>query len=306
VNKQKAMAIAKWAWMVIVVIGLVYYFIRNGQNLLEYLHAISPIKVLLSFGLLLIGKLMLAELSRRSINSVHWKPTYRKMLYLYSTIQLSKYLPGGIWHFVGRFGLYKYYGLDNRESSVFMIIENIWVVISAFFFGVIFILGNPKIMNLIGLPLDSITANLIIFFCLILWVLINILTDRYLHSGKTNILRSLSNLLIQGAVWFFIGLSFFVLLPNQYWNWEVLNTSLGSFSLGWSLGYVTIFAPSGIGIREGFIAAAMSPYMRAEEALIYATLSRLVWIFTEVSLGIIVEVLFGSGKIQDLFKSNHK
>jgi hypothetical protein len=306
VNKQKAMAIAKWAWMVIVVIGLVYYFIRNGQNLLEYLHAISPIKILLSFGLLLIGKLILAELSKRSINSIKWVPTYRKMLYLYSTVQLSKYLPGGIWHFVGRFGLYKYYGLDNRESSVFMIVENIWIVISAFFFGVIFILFNPKILNLIGLPSDSLTVNLVIVSCLILWVLANILTDRYLHSGKIDVIRSLSNLLIQGAVWFFIGLSFFVLLPSQYWNLKVFNASLGSFSLGWSLGYVTIFAPSGIGIREGFIAAAMSSFMRPEEALIYATLSRLVWIITEVSLGIFVELMYGSGKIQNLFKSNQQ
>jgi hypothetical protein len=226
------------------------------------------------------------------------------MLYLYSTIQLSKYLPGGIWHFVGRFGIYRVNGMDNRESSISILVENLWLVSSALFFGAILSLCNPKIIAFAGFfPTNSYNGILIPVIILI-WLAGNLCIYRYLLKGNAVIVNSLIATLIQGLVWLFFGLSFFVLLPYQYMNIGVSQVAMGGFSLGWALGYVTIFAPSGIGVREAVITAVMSIYMPPQEAVIYATLSRLVWVIAEICLGIFCELVFESGNLQRFFKNN--
>ena len=63
--------------------------------------------------------------------------------------------------------------------------------------------------------------------------------------------------------------------------------------LGWILGYVTVFAPSGFGVREGTIAFILAPTMGTTDALIVAALTRVGLILVE-GVALLLVLLFPS------------
>lgn len=301
-NRKKWLNVVKWLWTVVVVAGVVWYFSKNSQASIAYIKNISIFQFALSAALLVVGKLFLAELSRLSVLSETWKPSFGKMFHLYSTIQLSKYLPGGVWHFVGRFGVYRINGLDNREAGQSILVENIWLLSSAVLFGGVACATNRGLLDFIGFPSGAAPQVGLIALLLAVWVAVNLLSARILLKRRMGGGALLSQILLQSAVWVFIGLSFFVLLPPRIMNMESATLSTGAFAIGWALGYVTIFAPSGIGIREAVITAILATYILPQEAAIYAALSRLVWVVTEIVLSIFSELVFGSGSLKTLLR----
>ena len=68
-----------------------------------------------------------------------------------------------------------------------------------------------------------------------------------------------------GLLW-----SAFPALPQVSWP-----AAVGSFGGAYFLGYAAIFAPAGIGVREGAMAVLLSPWMNATDATVLAVMSRL-------------------------------
>ncbi len=302
-NKKRWLQIVKWLWLVLVFGGAAYYFSKHYTPLLGLLRNLSPLSLVLSILFLVVGKYYLTYLSLWSIEGQDWKPTFAQMFYINAVTQLAKYLPGGIWHFVGRFGLYRNKGMTNVQSGRTMLVENLWLVLSAFCFGVIAIFAGGN--SLIRSWLPSIPTPLLKFgvplLCLLLWILGLHLIERLVSLNHQNSpVKRARLLIVQAIIWVFIGLSFWVLLPDR-WNGELFSVSMGSFALSWVAGYLTVFAPSGLGVREAAIAALLSAYLPSFEAAVYATVARLVWIVTEVGLGFFSEFFFGSNKLSGLF-----
>ncbi|NPV57325.1 MAG: hypothetical protein HPY76_11735 [Anaerolineae bacterium] len=300
-NQNKWLTVVKRVWTAMIILGLGYYFSKNYQGILQHLQSISWVQFLLSAALLVIGKLFLAEMSRLSVLGDQWRPTYKKMLHLYSTIQLSKYLPGGIWHFVGRFGVYRVNGMDNHDASRSIIVENVWLISSALLFGGAISLTNESILSLIGLTPSSLLKLILILACLVIWIIVNLVINHIFIKRKENALTVVRQILIQSTVWLFIGLSFFVLLPPDRMNLQTASLATGGFTIGWAVGYVAIFAPSGIGVREAIITAILATQLSPTEAALYAAISRIVWVVTEICLGIFAELVLGSGNLRKFF-----
>jgi uncharacterized membrane protein YbhN (UPF0104 family) len=80
-------------------------------------------------------------------------------------------------------------------------------------------------------------------------------------------------LLYTGAFWLFVtGLGFSV---------PALSTA-SAFAAAYVLGYVMVFAPAGLGVREGFLVALLSPQMGAASAGAVALIARLWMTLVEV------------------------
>lgn len=74
------------------------------------------------------------------------------------------------------------------------------------------------------------------------------------------------------------------------------STSLGAFSIAWATGYVAVFAPSGIGVREAVLVALLAPSVPAEEAVAYAAVSRVIWTLVEFVLGLLAFMFLREGE----------
>ncbi len=304
-NRQRLLQIAKWTWLVLVFGGVIYYFSKHYTSIIGYLRNFSLIALVLSIVFLVVGKYLLTYLSLWSIEGQDWHPTFTQMFYINAVTQLAKYLPGGIWHFVGRFGLYRAKGMTTTQSGRTMVVENSWLVLSAVCFGglVSFLGQSNTILSWLHLPsTPAIRAGLFLLFMLI-WLLGLFLIERFVKLKRRANVRNLARLfLVQAASWLFMGLGFWVILP-QGWNWGLIGASIGGFALSWAVGYLTVFAPSGLGVREVALTALLAAYITPEGAAVYATVARLIWIITEIGLGVFSELVFGSGKLGALFKS---
>jgi uncharacterized membrane protein YbhN (UPF0104 family) len=305
VNRQRLLQIAKWTWLVLVFGGVIYYFAKHYTSVIAHLQNFSLISLVLSIVFLVVGKYLLTYLSLWSIEGQDWRPAFSQMFYINAVTQLAKYLPGGIWHFVGRFGLYRSKGMTTTQSGRTMLVENLWLVLSAFCFGclVSFFGQSSVILNWLHLPSTPLIRGSLFLLFILVWFLGLFLIEHFVklkcQAGAGNLVRLV---LLQAAAWLFMGLGFWVILPNG-WNWELIGASVGGFALSWVVGYLTIFAPSGLGVREVVLTALLAVYITPEGAAVYATVARLIWIITEIGLGVFSELVFGSGNLCSLLKN---
>ena len=286
----------KWIWIVLVFSGVLIYLSKHLTLMVGHIQDISLISIVLSIFFLIIGKLLLTFFSKWSIVSHNWRPSYSQILYINSITQLAKYLPGGVWHFAGKFAIYKTKDLTSTQSSRAMLVENLWLILSAFCFGIIMSLfGNSNTilawLHLSGIPFAK---EIVLLFLFITWITGLLAIEYFLKIKSQLSISGVTRLiLIQGMVWFFFGLSFWIILPSKgYLN--LINTSIGSFALSWAIGYISVFAPSGLEVREIVLIALLTSQISSEKVALYATISRLIWVVTELGLGFFSELMFGS------------
>ncbi len=292
--KKKILDVVKWAWIVIVLAGAGYYCYKNYGKISNYLHTVSIINLVISFLLLMVGKLALSEMTRYSLKKIDVKIKYTDALTITSVTQLGKYLPGGIWHIAGKLGIYKARQISLKKSTQAIIYENVWLLSSAFMIGLVLLMVSSKdVLCLVYEPLCSSTLQMVVAVTFpILWVVALYIFERVFFKDTPVIVKDfIMKFFIMIAIWLSFGVSFWLVFPHIAANFLVPIT--GAFSLSWVVGYVTIFAPGGIGVREYLLTVLLTSFFSAEEVAIYATMHRLIWVLEEIVLGASTALIFG-------------
>jgi uncharacterized membrane protein YbhN (UPF0104 family) len=190
-------------------------------------------------------------------------PTMR----IWSTSELARYVPGVIWQVVGRVFLVRPYGVSGSVCSASQVLElvifllaNVLVAV-----GCLIWLGNKQLQDearywLLGsialVPLLIVLLHPRVFFALLNRILASMnkprLTPRVRkRTMSALVLWSIVGLLWQSfAVWLLISES--LGLPLAKW-WVVA----GAYCLAWCAGFLAVWAPGGIGVRELVFVTAM-------------------------------------------------
>ncbi len=179
--------------------------------------------------------------------------------------QIGKYLPGNVFHYVGRATIGKTYGIKNSVTVVTIMIETITVIavsLTIFITGSLF---NPeKLLNLYQfIPVDHYLDNKVFISLVILAAVLLLISFTVLYRGTLqkiiSIVTTPGSYYKYGAVillyvfsFVLIGLILFVLQRSLFP--EITSISLFQyfwiFSFAWVAGFVVPGAPGGIGIRE--------------------------------------------------------
>ena len=287
-DKKKIFSIFKWLWLVLVLAAAGYYFYRNWEQVINLISQISAWRIVLSLVLLIIGKMFLVLLVQYSVNSEGWHPKYIETLGIYGLSSLGKYIPGGIWQFVGRFGVYKVNGLSSKASTRAMILENIWLLGSAVAIGVIgvFLTRFDLIAGLLNLPNNQWLAILFTVLALGLWIGVLMIVHK---TMRRHIAEDIPNVFaIAGLglmLWTFIGSSFFVMFNGFHLSTAPL--FIGGYAVSWAVGYIAVFAPGGLGVREAALAFVFSNIASVEMIAVYAAMNRIIWVIAEVLFGLV-------------------
>lgn len=274
------MRLIKWLWLVLVAGAVVRYLWAHWDEIGPQLRTIALPRLALAVALLGASKLLLVILSQRSVAIAGHAITYRRMFTINALSQLAKYLPGGIWHFVGRAGYYHTDGLPLRAVTQAMIIENLWLVCSAFMAGV----SSLLLYYTDGWRLAVVLIGLIAVWWAVLWLI------RLRFSGERDWRGSLGTLGLQALIWALVGASLWALLPSLD-GWRSGGLAIGAFCISWVIGYVALFAPGGIGVREAAMTAVLAPVLSAQDALLYAAIHRFLWMATELTLGVLARTV---------------
>jgi len=299
VDKKKILGIVKWLWLILVLAAAGYYYYRHQDEVINLLKQIEVWRIVLSLILLLIGKAFLVILVQYSVNCEGWYPTYPEILGVYGLSSLGKYLPGGIWHFVGRFGVYKMNGLSAKASARSMILENIWLLSSALAAGVIgvFLSRFDLIANLLNIPDEKWLAVSLTIVILALWITALIIVHKIMQKYTSRQIPKVARVALIGLLlWTFIGGSFFVMFKDFLFSSAPL--FIGGYAVSWAVGYIAVFAPGGLGIREAVLAFVFSSITSIELIAVYTAMNRIIWVIAEVLFG-----LFGMSQKKILFAS---
>ena len=278
--KKRLLSGIKAAWAVLVFAGAAWYLTTHFDSIAGELRQIAAWRLGAAILCLVGGKLLLVVLSRASVNLAGQDIPYRRMFHINAMSQLAKYLPGGIWHFAGRAGYYHAAGLTPRQNTAAIIIENLWLVSSAALFGVV-AFGFYSVGALRGLVVAAGVIGLagVLMFAITRW---RALTFR---PGWT-----LALIAAQAGTWLLIGLSLWVLFPVAG-GLDFLLLAVSGFAVSWVVGYVSLFAPSGLGVRELVLTAVLGLAVAAPTALVYATINRVIWMVTELLLALAAQGL---------------
>lgn len=286
-DKKKILGIVKWLWLILVLAAAGYYFYRHQEEVINLLKQIDYWRIILSLILLLIGKAFLVILVKYSVNCEGWYPTYPEILGVYGLSSLGKYLPGGIWHFVGRFGVYKMNGLSAKASTRAMVLENIWLLSSALATGVIgvFLFRFDLIANLLNIPDENWLAVTLTMVILALWIIALIIVHKIMQKYTSRQIPNVVRVTLIGLLlWTFIGGSFFAMFKE--FSFYSAPLFIGGYAVSWAVGYIAVFAPGGLGVREAVLAFVFSSITSVELIAVYAAMNRIIWVIAEVLFGL--------------------
>ncbi len=287
-DKKKILGVVKWLWLILVLAAAGYFFYQHQDEVINLLKQIDVWRIVLSLILLLIGKAFLVILVQYSVNCEGWYPTYPEILGVYGLSSLGKYLPGGIWQFVGRFGVYKMNGLSAKASTRSMILENIWLLSSALATGVIGVFLNrfDLIADLINIPDKKWLAITLTIVILVLWIIALLIVHKIMQKYTSRKIPKVAHIVLIGLLlWTFIGGSFFVMF-NEF-PFSSAPLFIGGYAVSWAVGYIAVFAPGGLGIREAALAFVFLNIASVELIAVYAAMNRIIWVIAEVLFGLV-------------------
>jgi hypothetical protein len=229
----------------------------------------SPVSVsaiLLAFAATLAAKLFAALQVRLSLGQPGADIPQSACFYSYSMADLAKYLPGGIWGFVGRIALYRRLRLRPATIGRALVLEQIWLVGGALTVGfALFAFGRLdfrwQLLSMIGAAT---------------WMVFLTLSGCLADGQRMSLGRAVGLAAIQLGLWLAAGLGFAALLPSGHL------ASAGIFSIAFAAGLLVPFAPSGIGVREAALATLALPSLPMETILQAMVFSRVVWIAADV------------------------
>jgi len=286
----------------IAVIAVIFYFlirhvVANWTKIPFDQLRFNGLYVIAAFLFLVVYFLLLTYGWSRIIGELDNKITYGKALYVMSTSQIAKYVPGGVWYTLGRVYLGKTLKIKEEIGMLSVIFETFLLMLTNL---VIFLVAtnfvrDRSILN----PLVSILLILIILILLyppLLNTLLN-LTLRLIKRPQVTLRAKYSNILKLSAYFFGVWIcqiAGFYLLINSIYPLSpahIPNLAI-AYTLSWITGFIVLFAPAGLGIREGMMSLLLTPLLPSPLAVAMSFITR-IWItvleITMFIIGLIIK-----------------
>ena len=287
-------------WLVPVVaaffIGRIIY--RQWQQVRNFDWHFDPLYLLLSF---------LATSSWFFVRSYIWRflvarfgytIPYRECIRIWVLSELSRYVPGTVWQYFSRIYLAGRWGVPSTVALTSALMELLLMALAAIplvlwhLDDILPVVGSAQRVLLFTFPF----AAALLLHPAVLNRLARLFLPRLKLVYVPIQLRFREILALWAAclvLWilFGTGFLFFVrsLAPLDLYRGVPL---VSNYAASWLIGVVTLFAPGGIGVREGVLGLLLSKILPLGTALLVAVLSRLWLISLEIFWAAIAQFLF--------------
>lgn len=135
--ERKYTHVLKSLWLFLVA-GFISWFVYQKYDLIaEAIFRIPPLNILYSSAILVVAKLLLTWFMQLCLYYVGENLSFKTCYKIYHASQLAKYVPGNIWHLVSKAVFYKQKGFTTGDANRAILVENGWLVASAFAAGLI-------------------------------------------------------------------------------------------------------------------------------------------------------------------------
>lgn len=310
--ERKKPEIIKWLkilFLVLVIGFLVKYFIENYEDFRSIDLNINWVTFFASMLFFIVYKITLASLWHYITILNDAQITYKKAITAYMYSILGKYIPGKVFMLAARLMYYDLEGVKKRKVTICFFIENMLNLLGAALLFIVSLFFFPN--NLLARYKYITIALIVLFFIFINPKILNIFLRLLEKITKKNdlqlsfsYLQMLKLVLLFVINWTIVGIGFYILVYSIYLI--PINQSLyaaGVFALAAIIGILSIFAPSGIGVREGIIVMGLTLVMPLEYAVIVSVISRLWSTIPELLLA---GVAFAYSKISEKLEQRER
>ncbi|MBU0598265.1 flippase-like domain-containing protein [Patescibacteria group bacterium] len=202
---------------------------------------------------------------------------------LYMKAAIVRYIPGNIWGLAAKTYMMTTIGLKKSESVFVMVFESAILLFSGIltYFITIAYLADSWAINF---GLGIIAVFLLLFLMVpsrfIGWI-------RLLK--KDIVIRTLPPIFIARLAfmyifyWLVTGISmYFILAALGLTDMDSFITAVGIFAVSWSIGFISLITPSGLGVREVAMVYFLGKTINVSMAAAVSVLSRIIFIAGEL------------------------
>jgi len=245
---NKILRLIKIFYTPLTLIFILYFSWTNRELLFKLIDVADISCIILSILFWCILHLLSPLPPKIVFSCMGYKVPYSRFLQIHISRLPARYLPGGIWHTVGRLRDYHAHGISKNQVAIFTLIETLFPCIITFLLGggYLWLTSEHEIIyNMVG---TLAAASLCILVFLPLWVnkkFSNYLTENfYIIYFLLVFLSILFWITASASFVFYYSSMAATLLPAH------LIKIAATYIFSWGVGYISIFAPQGIGVFE--------------------------------------------------------
>ena len=294
-HSNKLKNFIKYGFVIVAIAFMAYYLGKNWSALKNYEWHFNIASLLISMFLLWLGiaiSIVLFTLIFRWLLKVDIK--FCQVFKMYNITNIGRYIPGKFWSVMGVFYFTNKMGISKKQTMMAIIINEISSKGSALLIGLGYFFFSSHYSKFM-LPMAGLLAlALIVLHPRILGWLVNLILKilrKELITIDIGYFKIISVFILYASVWLFCGLGFFFMV-SSFTNIQVNNLYkfITIFPFSIVVGYIALFSPGGIGIREGIITAMLAEFISADIAFAAALLQR-IWFLMVEALNFGISVL---------------
>ncbi|MDE6707528.1 MAG: flippase-like domain-containing protein [Oscillospiraceae bacterium] len=279
----------KIIFLILVIYFLAKYFIQNWEEIQAMNWDLDWFRIIISFLLYFAYIITLASLWHfiTKLNQCNIRHFDAVIAYLLSIP--GKYIPGKVFLLMARCPAYEKANQSLRKVTVCFFLENICTLLGAAFLFLISLFFFPN--DLLAKYMWLTVILIILFFICIHPKIINFFLkilskifkkDMIIPMAYSDMLKVvilfIANWLVAGSGFFMLVHAIYPVIASQ---WLYIG---GIYGLSTIIGILALFAPSGIGVREGILTAGLVLIMPEEYAVTISLISRLWQTVAEIFL----------------------
>jgi hypothetical protein len=285
--KQKLLTVVRIGFTCAVLAAVAYTTATQWRDVKTYLASIPWQSAVLSLLLVLVGLMGSAFAWRAALRDVGHDVPIKTGSQIYLIGLLAKYLPGSVWAYVMQMELGRKAGLPRSRAFLASIVVTGIGTTVALVFG---LLGLPALLSVGGAAVWAVAA--LVPFALVCThpKVLTWLVQKFLRLVRRPPLETNITWRGVGAVaawcaftWVAYGLHLWLLANSQGApGFGGLLQATGAMALGMTAGLFAFLVPSGLGVREAIIVAALLPHVPAGVALGMALASRMLFVIGDL------------------------
>lgn len=280
---------------IIIVLVILFFFIRyiytHWTSLAQYQWKFNYQLLFISLALVFANFVFLIQIWRRLIFRMGYSLKFAKAFKIFFYSSLGKYVPGKVWSVLGMVYMCEKQGIPREASVTSAVLNQALNMIGGMLLVVI--VSGTKFLG--GLPITlylPLAGILIIFIYPPLLERVLNVSLKLLKREPIKINLSFRNNLVFTLLfmlsWSVYGIAFNIFIRSLTpYSWNLLPFVSSAFIFSYIIGFLSVFVPGGLGVREGILVFYLSSYFPVPVATLIALLSRL-WMTAAEILGLAI------------------
>ncbi len=240
--------VAKRIFLPIALAFLAYFAWESREMLVDVVRSARPSMLAVAVLAWMLMHALSPLLSLMIFRARNVPLSYRTAARIHIANLPARYLPGGIWHTVGRIAGFRALDINQRDISIFVFLENTLAA------GVAFVIGGSLVAGFRGLDgWGQIAALSAIGGAVLLLASPFILSLRVIQGGERFPPRDFVAVTIVTTISWCVAATAFVIYLSDFPGLPLQAAPLetaGAYLFSWGVGFISMFAPQGIGVFE--------------------------------------------------------